>query len=183
MLPPLQNPRSATDVMYMYSIVFYPAAVHAQSRVKQSVLSVCLSFCLSICLSVFLSVCLSVCQSSKNVEIRPMRRVYGFKEHLNKRFISLPMCRFRLHGSFSIVPAVSKIAKFSPPTNYVQIRMECTGDLLNYREHACVHGIAVPPDIYGQYNVVMLGNFGQGVTRDISDVYPCNSLKIQPITF
>ena len=30
---------------------------------------------------------------------------------------------------------------------------------------------------------VTLGNFGRGVTPDISDVYPCNSLKIQPIIF
>ena len=114
-------------------------------------------FCLFVCLSFCLSVCLSVSQSSKNVQIRPMRRVYGYKEHLNKRFISLPMCLFRLHGSFSIVLAVSKIAKFSRPTNYiyVPILMECTGDLLNYREHAYVRGIAVPPAIYGQYNVVV----------------------------
>ena len=27
---------------------------------------------------------------------------------------------------------------------------------------------------------VTLGNFGRGVTPDVSDVYPCNSLKIQP---
>ena len=31
-----------------------------------------------------LSVCLSVGQSSKNIEIRPLRTVYGFKEHWNK---------------------------------------------------------------------------------------------------
>ena len=30
---------------------------------------------------------------------------------------------------------------------------------------------------------VTLGNLGRGVTPDISDVYPCNSLKIQPIIF
>ena len=51
----------------------YPVAAHAQSGVKQSVLSVCLS------------VYLSVCQSSKNIVIRPMCTIYGFKEYLNKR--------------------------------------------------------------------------------------------------
>ena len=30
---------------------------------------------------------------------------------------------------------------------------------------------------------VTQGNFGRGVTPDVSDVYPCNSLKIQPIIF
>ena len=39
---------------------YYPAAAHAQSGVKQSVLSVC---------------------RQKNIEIRPLRTVYGFKEH------------------------------------------------------------------------------------------------------
>ena len=52
----------------------YPAAAHAQSGVKQSVLS--LSVCLSICLSV---------SRPKNIVIRPMCTVYGFKEYLNKR--------------------------------------------------------------------------------------------------
>ena len=39
--------------------IHYPAAAHAQSGL--------------------------FCQSSKNIEIRPLRTVYGFKEHWNKR--------------------------------------------------------------------------------------------------
>ena len=45
-------------------LYIYPAAAHAQSGVKQSVLSVC---------------------RQNNIEIRPLRTVYGFKEHWNKR--------------------------------------------------------------------------------------------------
>ena len=44
----------------------YPAAAHAQSGVKQLVLSVSLSVV-------------------KKIETCPIRTVYGFKEHLNKR--------------------------------------------------------------------------------------------------
>ena len=50
----------------------YPGAAHAQSGVKQSVLSVCLSICLSV-------------SHPKNIVIRPTCTVYGFKEYLNKR--------------------------------------------------------------------------------------------------
>ena len=57
------------DIIILHTFLgHYPAAAHAQSGVKQSVLSVCLSFC-----------------RQKNIEIRPLHTVYGFKEHWNKR--------------------------------------------------------------------------------------------------
>ena len=89
---------------------YYPAAAHAQSGVKQSVLSVCLSFC-----------------RQTNIEIRPLRTVYGFKEHWNNVFTSLPGRRFRPHGSFSGVLAVPKISDVRPAYCNCKLRANTDG--------------------------------------------------------
>ena len=128
---------------YDYTIKWfnnYPAAVHAQSRVNQSVLSVCQSV-------------------THSLSRKKMRTVYGFIEHLNKtKMYLLPFLGAGfIYLALSSSVAVQKINEVSSVYRNCKLRANTDGmhnDLLNYEEHADVHKISIPPTIYSQYNVV-----------------------------
>ena len=90
---------------------YYPAAAHAQSGVKQSVLSVCLSFC-----------------RQTNIEIRPLRTVYGFKEHWNKYLLPFLGAGF-VHMALSreCYIAVPKISDVRPAYCNCKLRANTDG--------------------------------------------------------
>ena len=89
-----------------------------------------------------LSVCLSVSQSSKNIEIRPLRTVYGFKEHWNKRKTYL----LPFLGAVFVHMAIPKISEVRPAYR------NCIWNVrMVFKITESMHGVA----LYSQYNVVV----------------------------
>ena len=104
------------------------------------------------------------------------------------------MCRAGLSNRFCLcqsvsqsvsqskaVPKISEVRSTNCNYNYVQIRMECTDGLIT----ESMHGVAVPPTLYGQYNVFVQKEALSERPNSPRGTYSSNTLvvcAIRPLT-